>query len=340
MRNTPASREPRHRTPSLLARMASVGLLLVAASPVPARMPTDRGSVVALTFDDLPLFGRYASADEALRVTTRLFSGLRRHHLPATGFVNEIQLEGPDRTARAALLARWLDAGMDLGNHTYSHLSLDRVSVDAYIADTARDETVTRPLLAARGRGERWFRYPYLETGPTVAARDRFREWLSNHGYRIAPVTMENADWRFAPVYDEAVARGDPARAREVRAAYLAFTDHIVGWYQEAGTVLFGREPAFVFLLHASRLNAAAIDDLARILSRHRLRGVTLDQATSDPAYATADDYAGPDGEGWLSRWSLTLHRNLPWPSLPQVPPDIVAADQRIDAGASALPAS
>ena len=156
---------------------------------------------VALTFDDLPVFGQFDSAAEGAEVTDRLLAGLRRYHWKATGFVNEDQLEAADRPQRILLLKRWLDAGMDLGNHTYSHLSLNKTPVDAYIADVARDETVTGRLLAARGKRERWFRYPYLETGNTLAIRERFESWLKKHGYRVASVTMENSDWQFSGPY-------------------------------------------------------------------------------------------------------------------------------------------
>jgi peptidoglycan/xylan/chitin deacetylase (PgdA/CDA1 family) len=284
---------------------------------------------VALTFDDLPIYGPRGTIEDARTLTRKLLAGLVRHRLPATGFVNEIQLEGAERDARAALLSQWLDAGMDLGNHSYSHLSLNHTPVEAYIADVARGETVTRALLAARGRQERWYRYPYLETGTTIAIRRRFEGWLADHGYRIAPVTMENSDWEFADRYDQAVARGDRSAARRIRKAYLAFTDNIVGWYRSAALGLLGRRPAFVFLLHASRLNADSIDSLARILRKNDLHAVTLDEATSDPAYAIADTYVGPDGDEWLTRWSLTLHKDLPWSTLPQVPKDISTPDAR-----------
>ena len=69
-----------------------------------------RAGSVAITMDDLPIFGRIAPPAEADAITTGLLDGFRRHHWPVTGFVNEIQLEGPNRTERTGLLARWLDA--------------------------------------------------------------------------------------------------------------------------------------------------------------------------------------------------------------------------------------
>lgn len=273
-----------------------------------------------MTFDDLPVAGPRGTIDEAEAMTRRLLAGLKRHAIPATGFVNEIQLEGPERARRIALLSRWLDAGMELGNHSYSHLSLTNTPVDAYIADVARGEQVTRPLMAAHGNTERFYRHPYLETGATPAARLRFEGWLAAHGYRVAPVTMENSDWQFAQAYDDALARHDRAAARNVEAAYLSFTRQSVAWYRAAAFALLGRRPAFVLLLHASRLNAASIDGVARILRSQSLRFVTLDQALADPAYRIVDDYAGPNGDQWLTRWARTLHRDLPWSTLPRIP--------------------
>lgn len=279
---------------------------------------------IALTFDDLPVFGTLRPVAEQARITRKLLRGLVRHHLPATGFVNEINLEGSDRPARIALLTAWLDAGMDLGNHSYSHFSLTTTPVEAFIADTARGEAVTKALLAARGRSIRWFRYPYLETGPTLAVRRTFEDWLASAHYRAAPVTLENADYAFASPYDEALAHHDRRRARAIRREYISFSAAAVQWYRSAGLALLGRRPALVWLLHASRLNADSIGPLAKIMRHERLDPVTLDTAMADPAYRLTDDYAGPDGNEWLERWSVTLHRELPWNTMPHPTADIV----------------
>jgi peptidoglycan/xylan/chitin deacetylase (PgdA/CDA1 family) len=316
-------------------RLGRVFLLLAIALGCAA--PAQAGSV-AITFDDLPIFGLYAPPAEAEAITGKLLDGFRRNHWQVTGFVNEIQLEGATRAERIGLLKRWLDAGMDLGNHSFSHLSLTKTPVEKYIADVARGETATKALLAERGRTEHWYRHPYLETGPTLAIRHRFEGWLAEHGYRVAPVSMENSDWQFAEPYDYALAHGNTAEAAHIRDAYLAYTAAIVPWYRDAASGLLGREPAFVFLLHASRLNAASIDALAAIFQKNGLRSVPLERAMTDPAYKIPDNYAGPDGDEWVTRWSLTLHKSLPYGKLPKVPADIVKLDARVEA-APATPA-
>ena len=290
-----------------------------------------RAEGVALTFDDLPTMALTASAPYAQATTKALLDGLRRHHLPATGFVIADKLDGDGGVARTALVDRWLDAGMALGNHTYSHVSLNKTPVEDYVAEVGRADGVLRPVLAARRRPLRWFRYPYLETGLTIEARRTFETWLADHGYRVAPVTMENSDYEFALPYDEAILRGDRAEAAKIKQAYLDYTAKAVAWYRTAGLQLLGRRPSFVFLLHATRLNADSLDRLAAILRRNDLHAISLDRAMQDPAYKIADAYAGPDGDEWLSRWARTLHKELPWDSFPEAPADIVAENDRLD---------
>jgi hypothetical protein len=137
---------------------------------------------------------------------------------------------------------------------------------------------------------------------------------------------MENADWMFALPYDDALLRNDGTDATRIKRAYLDYTAKIVPWYREAASKLLGRRPAFVFLLHASRLNADCIDALSAILHDNDLHAVSLDRAMADPAYTIADTYVGPDGNEWLSRWSLTLHRDFPNP-----PAEIKDEDDRRD---------
>jgi peptidoglycan/xylan/chitin deacetylase (PgdA/CDA1 family) len=304
--------------------------LLVATAVVLIAAPA-AAEPVALTFDDLPVFGPLRPVAEQAAITRKLLRGLVRHHLPAIGFVNEINLEGADRPARVALLRAWLDAGMDLGNHTYSHVSLTRTPVADYIADTANGEVVTKALLTERGRTMRWFRYPYLETGPTADTRQTFDDWLAKAGYHVAPVTLENSDYLFADPYDAALKAGQRRRAKDIRLEYIRFSAVAVPWYRSAGLALFGRRPALVWLLHASKLNADSIGALAKIIHRQGLTPVRLDTAMADPAYRTPEDYVGPNGIEWLERWSLTLHRDLPWNTMPKPPKDIEVESAALD---------
>jgi peptidoglycan/xylan/chitin deacetylase (PgdA/CDA1 family) len=286
---------------------------------------------VALTFDDLPTMALDESPAYARLTNQRLLAGLRRHHLPAIGFVIGRQLEDAGRAPGEAILQTWLDAGFQLGNHTWSHESLNKTPVGEYIADVKQDDDLLRALLTARGQTPRWFRHPYLDTGDSLLTKHTFEAWLQRNGYRVAPVTMENSDYLFSPPYDDALRRHDLKAQARVRHAYLAYTAKTVAWYRRAGRELLGRRPAFVFLLHDTRLNADALDGLVAILRADHLRAVTLDQAMTDPAYRLSDDYVDPDGDEWLSRWSHIMGRDLPWDDFPEPPADIAAESERLD---------
>jgi hypothetical protein len=134
---------------------------------------------------------------------------------------------------------------------------------------------------------------------------------------------MENSDWEFAVPYDDALTRGDRATASHIQQEYLKYTDRITSWYQVAALDLLGRELAFVFLVHARRLNADSIDALTVIFRGQTLHPITLDQAMTNPAYQIADNYAGPNGDQWLTRWALTHHKALPCSKLPALPADM-----------------
>jgi peptidoglycan/xylan/chitin deacetylase (PgdA/CDA1 family) len=90
---------------------------------------------VAITVDDLP--GAIeatptANGDlhELERYNEAIPAILKAHHAPAIGFVNEKRLQvAGERDGRAALLQRWIDAGFELGNHTYSHANFNQVSL-------------------------------------------------------------------------------------------------------------------------------------------------------------------------------------------------------------------
>lgn len=305
-------------------RLHLVGLLSLFALAVFPLNATAAAGKVALTFDDLPGLSLVADQPYVTYLNDSLLRGLRRHHLPAIGFVNEGKVDEINRPQQIANLEKWLDAGMNLGNHTYSHESPNTLGARGYIQDIIRGEPVVRSVLKKRGKPPAWFRHPYLETGFPAPVKREIDDWLAAHGYRIAPVTIDANDWEFAEPYDDAISHHDEARRLRIKAQYLQYTDRTIGWYQSASSAVFGRNIAFVMLLHATRLNADCIDDLADILKRRRLKGVTLEEAMRDPAYGLHDPYVGKDGIDWVERWSDALHKSLPWGTWEDPPAQIV----------------
>jgi peptidoglycan/xylan/chitin deacetylase (PgdA/CDA1 family) len=235
----------------LAVRIALLALASAAAAAAAGAAPA---RTLALTVDDLPgPPGSLVSKDPAaLAATTReLLAAVARHRIPAVGFVNEGKLDVPgetadERAARIAVLRLWTAAGLELGNHTYSHRSLNREPLEAFQEDVVRGEPVTRALLAEQGRTLRWFRHPFLQVGLELDKRRAFERFLAGRGYRVAPVTVDNDEYVFAAVYADARRRGEPARADRVAAAYLEYMDTVFAFVEEVSRRLAGREIAQV----------------------------------------------------------------------------------------------
>ena len=279
---------------------------------------------VAVTIDDLPTIGTRTLA-EAEAVTDGLLRHLREADVPAVGFVNEVQLAA-GRETRTRLLERWLEAGMELGNHTHAHTSLHRTPLAEFQEEVLRGERVTRPLMEERGMELRWFRHPYLHTGREMETRARLEAFLDEHGYEAAPVTVDSDDWVFAAAYRVALDAGDEALMERIVRAYITHVEETFDYFERLSRELVDRIPAQVLLLHANPLNADHLDRLLEVIDARGYRFVPLEEALTDPVYDLPDRYTGPRGISWLKRWAIT--RGLEPPERPQ-PPDWVEEVRR-----------
>lgn len=272
------------------------------------RGPDTLAREVAVTVDDLPVVSpvRRDLAHQR-RVTAGLLAGLREHGVPAVGFVNEDKLlrGGEVDPERVELLRAWVRAGLELGNHTFSHPDLHRVPLEPFQEEVLRGEKVTRRVLAEDGREPRWFRHPYLHTGRDPETKRGLESFLAAHGYRVAPVTIDNYDYVFANAYDRA--EGDSALRERIRREYVDYMDDVFAYHEAQSVAFLGRDMRHVLLLHANALNADAFDALAERIEGRGYRFIPLERALEDPAYGMKDDYTGPAGITWLHRWALTV---------------------------------
>ena len=259
------------------------------------------GRQVAITIDDLPRGGDRGPTDLAsLRaMTEQLLRPFHEQKIPVIGFVNE------GRGSLAAnglrqILDLWLDSGADLGNHSYSHLSLNETPLEQYTADILKGEPVLRAALAARGRKIEFYRHPFLHTGPTPEVKRGLEQFLDRHGYRVAPVTIDTDDYLFAAQYTS------PGYKDRVRREYIPYMESVVAFFEKRSVEVVGREIPQILLIHASQLNADLMPELLAMFRRRGYTFVSLDQALRDPAYRLPDQFVSEKGISWIHRWGQT----------------------------------
>jgi hypothetical protein len=143
-------------------------------------------------------------------------------------------------------------------------------------------------------------------TGRDLAAKRALERFLDEHGYVVAPVTIDNDEYLYAFAYDRARARGDAALMRRLGQDYLRYMREVFQFYETLSARILGREIPQVLLLHANLLNSEYLDDLVEIMKLRGYRFVSLDDALKDQAYEQPDAYTGPDGISWIQRWAIT----------------------------------
>ena len=279
---------------------------------------------VAVSFDDLPAVHMPASdacnLESIEKMTQRLLTKVSTSGVPAVGLVVESRLcDELRRRHLAPLLERWLDAGLELGNHSYSHFDLNRTPPKQYREDIIRGESTTTRLLADRGRKLRYFRYPYLHAGDDPEKKNAIETFLAERGYTNAPVTIDNQEWIFATLYASARDRGDGETARKVFDAYIPYMETMFEYYEDLSMKVFGREIPQVLLLHANPINSDSFDALANMISGRGYSYVSLDEALADEAYQSPDTYVGTEGLSWLLRWARAAGVQVP--KEPREPP-------------------
>jgi peptidoglycan/xylan/chitin deacetylase (PgdA/CDA1 family) len=279
---------------------------------------------ICITVDDLPVASRLAKTPEQRMVLTQwLLRSFRQFDVPAVGFVIGNRLHDPAQfgTDQKSLAEAWLQAGYELGNHTYAHKGYNQINAADYQQDVMSGDTALRPLLRRYGQPMRYFRHPYLQRGNTLGKCDSLARFLVANGYTEAPVSVDNADYIFSAAYETALQRRDSALAAPIGREYVHYMMAYVHYYEAQADSLFGRPIAHILLIHANQINANYVGEL---LNRLRIDGyqfISLDEALRDSAYKATDKYVGRAGISWLHRWALTKgKRGVFFRGEPEVP--------------------
>lgn len=286
-----------------------IALLALALSSVVAQESPDPAGVhpVLVTVDDLPIQSGslHPEPAERERITRDILRVLRKHDIQAVGFVAGRNVEADG----SRLLDLWLDAGHELGSHSFGHPDFSRTSVEEYLADVERGRADLARQLSGRGRALRWFRFPYLREGNTAAKLGAAREWLEAKGLRSVPVTIDNQDWSFEKPWVEARASRDSRRLARLSEDYLRSLQLEILSQTAKGDDLFGRPVPQVLLLHANEVGAARWDALFTWMKTRGFRFARVDEVLGDLALREPHDFVGDYGGSLWGRIASERNR-------------------------------
>ncbi len=269
-----------------------------------------QGKQVCFSIDDLPTVA-YGISDTVFQkaLTDKLISSFTANKIPAIGFVNEMKLYDGNNKAisfQIQLLNAWVDGGLELGNHTFSHPDYNSVSLKRYSQDILKGEMVTKEILKRHGNRLTYFRHPFLHTGNSKEKSDSLHYFLTRHGYTVAPVTIDNDDYLFALAYHRAKNKGDMQLMKQIKKDYVDYMEKKLHYFERQSHQLFGRNIKQILLLHASLLNADTMDSLANMYQENGYEFISMTDALKDEAYKTEITRFGNWGISWIDRWALS----------------------------------
>lgn len=197
-------------------------------------------------------------------------------------------------------------------------MSLHQVGLPVFESEIIKGEKITKRLMKQHGLSPRYFRHPYLHEGLTASDRSALTGFLSQHGYQVAPVTIDTDDWQFDKVYRQAFEAGDREAMKQIKAAYLTHTRNKFAFYDKATKTMFDRDIQQIWLLHADTINSDCLPELLDIAKAYGYGFITLDKALSDKAYQHPNQYFQDFGVSWLYRWDYTDGITLDWSKEPE----------------------
>jgi peptidoglycan/xylan/chitin deacetylase (PgdA/CDA1 family) len=287
----------------------ALGVTAIGIGGVPA-IARNHAPQFAITMDDLhwqnPTKLTSSERNDAI------LNALQSHSIKAALFVVGRNIEAPEGKQ---LLSAWDKSGHLIGNHTYSHNNYN--GSDVVVADYLNDILRAEALLKDFSRFRKYFRFPALKEGDTVAKRDAMRSFLAQHGYRTGHVTIDNSDWAIDNRLTARLKKDAAADVKPYRDFYLEHMWARAEYYDSLAQRALGRPVKHTLLVHFNLLNGLFLGDLIEMFKSKGWQPIDAEAAFADPVFS-AKPKVVPAGESIV--WSLakekgTIAKSLRYPA-------------------------
>ena len=263
---------------SFLNRLIRIGLL----SLIFLYFPCAQAIEIALTVDDLPVSGPLPSTITRLNVANKMLAAFKKHHLENVyGFINGEWVN--NKTDGLKVLQTWIKEGQLLGNHTFTHMNLNKVSAEKYIADIKRNDFLLKQLM--KDKNYKYFRYPFHAEGNTEEKREAVRHYLLDHGYQIVPATIDFNDFEWNPPYVRCLNKHNSLSITKLQNSFIAYSLKAIKASHALSRFLFNRDIRYILVMHIGLIDADEMDRLLTAYEQEGVKFISLPDALSDPAY-------------------------------------------------------
>ena len=126
-------------------------------------------------------------------------------------------------------------------------------------------------------------------------------------------MTIDTDDWRF-----NYYLLAHPKEQNKIIQDYIQHTKAKFMFYEQTSQQLFGRNIKQIWLLHVNLINSYALNDLLQCVQELDYNFISLDEALSDEAYQSSDQYYSHFGVSWFYRWDYSGARVIDWSKEPE----------------------
>lgn len=256
---------------------------------------------IAFTFDDAPTYD--SAVMSGAERTSKLINGLTKNGVDdAVIFVlaKNITEESVKR------LTQYVDAGFELGNHTFTHESANKLEADNFLLDSYHAYLKIKRL----DPNTRYFRFPYLHYGESQEKRKTILDGLHDMGYQIGYVTVDNYDWYINSLYVKAVEDGHKVNLENLGKLYVDVIWASIQFYDQIAIKYIGKSPKHILLLHENDMAAMFLPQLIKKIRKSGWETISPTEAYSDQTLRSSGDNYEFFKQGRIAAIAQTMGAN------------------------------
>jgi peptidoglycan/xylan/chitin deacetylase (PgdA/CDA1 family) len=271
----------------------------------------DINKEICISVDDLPYITKvFNGSEKGQYITDKILSTFKKYNVVALGSVNSGKFIVNDEIdyTKVNILNQWLDSGMILANHTFSHKDYNKIFLSEFRNDILKGELYLKYIHPQVQNDRKYFRHPLLHRGDIKEKADSLQSFLDSLGYIIAPVTIDNSDYIFSWAYEKALSQRNDTLAKKIGGDYIAYMSSVMDYYENQSINLLGYNVKHILLTHANLLNADYMDSLLKMYSEKGYNFISIDEALKDNCYKDfKDEFYKKSGVSWIHRWAYTM---------------------------------